>query len=154
MHKVVLVLHSISRVLAICACIAGLGGGFVLAWLGGWNCFDSCPSPETYPWELALISGWLTIPCIALEVLALVTFVPYGVTTGQAGRVVRQTAVLLLGGLGSVAVLGALMLLGRATSWGNFGDGAMAAWVTFWGVALMVVAGAWSGALAYLEWSR
>ncbi|HEX9067669.1 MAG TPA: hypothetical protein VF807_02785 [Ktedonobacterales bacterium] len=154
MRKVALVLHSVSRVLAVCACIAGLGGGFLLVLLAGFVCFDSCPSPEGLPSGLALLSVWLMIPCVALEVLALAAFVPYGVTTGQARRAVRQAGILLGGGLVGVAALGALILLGQATSWGNFGNGALESWARFWGVVLMVVAGAWAGVLAYLEWGR
>ncbi|HEX9067365.1 MAG TPA: hypothetical protein VF807_01255, partial [Ktedonobacterales bacterium] len=83
-------------------------------------CFDTCPSPEGLPSALALISVWVMIPCVALKVLALAAFVPYGVATGQARRAVRQAGILLGGGLVGVAALGALILLGQATSWGNF----------------------------------
>lgn len=157
MHRAALFLLPVSRVLAVCACIAGLVGGFFIVLLGRFICFDYCPGPEGFS-ILAYSSMWVMLPCVALEVLAVVTFVPYCIATGQADRAVRQAAVLLLGGLVGVAVLGALMLLARATlpltSYGTFEETPLEQWAGVWGVALMVVAGTWSVVLAYLQWGR
>lgn len=159
MRKAAPVLHFISRLFAICACIAGLVGGLFMAWLASAICFDfgHCPTTETFPiW--AYTSMRVMMPCVALELLALAAFAPYTIVTGQARRAVRQAAVFLLGGLSGGAVLGALFLLGRAnlplTPYGIFVEGPVETWASLWGVVLLVVAATWSGILASLEWDR
>ena len=64
-------------------------------------------------------------------------------------------------GLVGVAALSALAQHARAILpvWGDgegdlLVEGPLLAWAALWGCSLMLVAGAWSGVLAYLQWGR
>jgi hypothetical protein len=97
-------------------------------------------------------------PCVALELLALATFVAYCLATRQARRAASQAVVLLVGGLVGVTALSAFMLAGQASlplTWEGYfaGSASLEAWQGQWGLALMIVAGAWSAVLAYLQWA-
>jgi len=160
MQKVAQVLLFASRCLAICAVLAGIGVGFLEATIGAaFVCFDSCPSREFL--FLNLGPGTVLqplLPCIVLELLALVAFVAYCLATGQARRVAMPILFLLLGGLVGVAGLYTLLQHAQATlpvdQDGIVIPEAAKAWATWGGLSVLFVAGAWSGVLAYLQWRR
>jgi hypothetical protein len=148
-----------SRVLAICAVLAGLVTGLFEATLGAdFTCFDSCPTPEFFFSNLGTSAVWLMTPCVALESLALVTFLAYCAATGQARRAVTVILVLVVGGLAGAAALSALMRQGQAnlpvTQDDILAEGSVVAWASQWGQALATVAVAWSSVLAFLQWGR
>jgi hypothetical protein len=100
-------------------------------------------------------------PCVVLEVLAVAVFLLYCLATRQLWRAGIAVLVLLVGGLAGVAALDALLLhaqatLPSATSAGGevLVEGPVEAWEAQWAGALMLIVGAWSGALAYLQWRR
>ena len=148
-----------SRVFASGAVVMGISPGLLTATLGAaLVCFDSCPTPVNYFPGQGPAAVRVMIPCIALAVLALLTFTGYCAATGQLRRAAWQTLVLLAGGAIGVVVLNAFLLRGQAsvplTFDGYFADSAsLQAWVKEWGLALTLVAGAWAGALAYLQWA-
>jgi hypothetical protein len=160
MQKVAQFLHVASRVLAICAVLVGIGVGFLAVTFGPVAvCFDSCSTREgTFPnvGPGAVLQPLL--PSVVLELLALVAFVAYCLATGQARRVVLPILFLLIWGLLGVAGLDAL-LQHAATTLPVDQDGILIpesakAWATWWGLATLLVAGVWSGVLAYLQWHR
>jgi hypothetical protein len=159
MRKVARFLLLASRFLAICAVLAGLAAGLLEATLvADLTCFDTCPFPGDY--FSRLIPGTVRVitPCVALAALALATFVGYCVATRQARRAVTAILFLLIGGLVGVGALGALMLHGQATltvtEYGLVAETPAFEWMRQWGLALMLISGAWSGFLAYLQWDR
>ena len=158
MRKVLLVLLYTSRFLAICAVLAGLGAGLLTGAFGAFVCVDSCPTPVDYFPSQGPTAVWVMIPCVALAVLALLTFTGYCIATRQARRAIVQTLVLVVGGVVGSFALNAFMLHGQASVPLTFDDyfadsGSLEAWVKEWGLALTVVAGVWSGSLAYLQWA-
>jgi hypothetical protein len=160
MQKVTTVLLFASRGLAICAVLAGIGVGFLEASFGAaFVCFDSCPTrEEMFPTIGPGAVLQPLLPCIVLEVLALGAFVAYCLATGQARRVVLPILFVLVGGLVGVAGLDALRQYAQATlpvdQDGLVIAESAKAWATWAGLAFLLVAGAWSGVLAYLQWRR
>ena len=158
MRKVAQFLLVASRGLAICAVLAGLGVGLLDVYLSPLVCFDSCPDRDFYFSYLGPTAVRLMTPCIVLEVLAMAVFLAYSLATGQARRAVIALLVLLIGGLIGVAALSALAQHAQATLPSREGgillEGPLGAWVGLWGLALALVAGTWSGVLAYLQWRR
>jgi hypothetical protein len=159
MRHVVRFLPFVMRGLAICAVLAGVGAGLIGVFGAGFGCFDTCPTHAAYFARLGPAAVWGLAPCVVLEVLAVAIFLLYCLATRQARRAVIALLVLLRGGLVGVAVLGALALHARATLpiWGgDEGDLLVEApfesWANLWAWALTLVAGAWSGVLAYLQW--
>src|SRR5437660_12595921 len=89
MRQVVQFLLFASRVLALCAVLAGLAAGLLQATIGATIiCVDSCPPRDAYFSDLGPIAVRIMTPCVVLEVLALVAFVAYCLATRQARRVV------------------------------------------------------------------
>jgi hypothetical protein len=161
MGKVIQVLPYISRSLAICAVLAGLVVGLLEVYISPLVCFDSCPDRAFYFSYLGPTAVRLMTPCIVLAVLAMAVFVTYCLATRQGGRAVLAFLVLLVGGLAGVAALAGLLQHAQATLPSYSGSDCCAllpdqlrAWDSLWGWALAVVAGAWSGVLAYLQWRR
>lgn len=159
MRKVVEFLHFTSRVLALCAVLAGLAAGiFKATFIANLICADSCPTPAFYFSYLGPATVWLLAPCVALEILALAAFLAYCVATRQARRAVMSLLFLLVGGLLGVAALDALLKHAQATlpvdEGGLLVEAQVFAWEHLWGLAFLLVAGAWSGVLAYLQWRR
>lgn len=151
-------LHLTSRFLAICAMLAGLVAGFLEAVVGATIiCVDSCPPRDAYFSDLGPIAVRIMTPCVVLAVLALVAFVAYCLATRQARRVVMPILFLLVGGVIGVAALDALLQHGQATVGTDQGfllSAPAQAWAGLWGLSLTLVAGAWSGVLARLQWRR
>jgi hypothetical protein len=100
-------------------------------------------------------------PCVVLAVLAMAVFVAYCLVTRQTRRAVLVLLVLLVGGLAGVAALYALLQHAQATlpsysvsDGGTLLPDQLRAWQVEWGGAFILVAGVWSGVLAYLQWRR
>jgi hypothetical protein len=146
-----------SRFLAIIALLVGVGAGLLGAVTGGFVCFDNCPEPGVYFANQGPITVRVMTPCIVLEMIALLLFLAYCVSTRQGSRAIRQVIVLLVVGLVGVVALYFFMLHGQAslplTQYDSFQEGPLVAWEGQWGLALAVAAGAWSGILAYLQWA-
>ncbi|MGZ3599634.1 MAG: hypothetical protein ACXWQ5_07925 [Ktedonobacterales bacterium] len=159
MRKVAQFLHVASRVLAICAVLAGLAAGLLtVSVVAAFICFDSCPTREDF-FSSRVLPGTVQfmMPCVVLEVLALAVFLAYCVATHQPRRTIAPILFFLIGGLVGVAALDALLQHGQATLPNEDGillEGPVEAWVQLWGWVLLLVAGAWSGVLAYLQWRR
>lgn len=157
MQKVTEFLHLASRGLALCAVLTGLAGGFLETVVGATIiCVDSCSSRDTYFSHLGAGVARVMTPCVVLEVLALAAFLAYCLATRQARRAAMSIFFFLVGGLVGVVALDALMLHGQATL--PVDEGILIAasaetWAWLWGLALLLVAVAWSGILAYLQWA-
>jgi len=150
-----------SRGLAICAVLAGLGAGLLEATFGGLACFDSCPTRTAYFAGLGSVAVSVMTPCVMLETLALAAFVAYCLATRQTRRAVISLLFLLVAGAVGVAALSALMQHAQDTLpvWGgDAGDllreAPVGDWIVQWGLALTLVAGAWSGVPALMQWRR
>jgi hypothetical protein len=148
-----------SRTLAICAVLAGIGVGFLQMTAGSaFVCFDSCVTREFMFSYLGPSTVQTLLPCVVLKLLALVAFVAYCLATGQARRVVMPILFLLVGGLLGVAGLDALLQHAQTTLPVGEGDiliaGPAESFRALWGLAILLVAGTWSGVLAYLQWRR
>lgn len=158
MQKFIKNLPLASGVLAVCAAGCGLAAGF-LAIIGATEpCVDGCPTREVYFSRLGLSTVGLMIPCIVFEVLAVAAFLANCLATRQARRAVMPLLFLLVGGLVGVATLDGLFLLlhSQATlpvdSSGHLVETPAKAWAVLWGISLLLIAGAWSSILAYLQW--
>jgi hypothetical protein len=127
MRKVAQFLLVASRGLAICAVLAGLGVGLLEVYLSPLVCFDSCPDRDFYFSYLGPTAVRLMTPCVVLGVLAMAVFVTYCLATLPSAS-----------GSDCCALL----------------PDQLRAWDGLWGWALTVVAGTWSGVLAYLQWRR
>ena len=161
MRKVAQFLLVASRGLAICAVLAGLGVGLLEVYLSPLVCFDSCPTHAEYFARLGPGTVQFMMPCVVLEVLAFAAFVAYCLATRQVRRAVLAFLVLLVGGLAGIAALAGLLQRAQATLPSASGSDCCAllpdqlrAWDSLWGWAHTLVAGAWSGVLAYLQWRR
>jgi len=157
MRKVARFLLYLSRFFGICAVLAGLGAGFLVAtFFASFTCFDTCPTPDVYFSRLIPGTAQMMAPSVAIESLALALFVGYCLAAGQTGRIFRPLAVFLIGGLVGVLALYALMMLGQVvvpvTEYGLVAETPAEMWMRLLGLALMLVAGAWSGGLARLQW--
>ncbi len=157
MRRAVWFLLPASRVLAICAGLAGAGAGFLMATIvAALTCLDSCPTREGYFSNLGSVTIRMMTPFVALGLLALVTFVAHCVATRQARRAVRPTLVLLVGSIASVVTFDAVMLLGQAslpiTQYGALEERPLELWASLWGLALMGIAIVWSAILARAQW--
>ena len=158
MQKAVQFLPFATRGLAICAVLAGLSAG-LLVWLGGaLACMDTCPTRDVFFVGLGpLAVRWLT-PCVALEALTLLAFLAYCLATRQPWRAAISILFLLVGGLASVATLSALLRHAQDTL--PVGEGGVLVgtgigdWMGHWGLAVALVAGAWSGVPALIQWRR
>ena len=128
-------------------------------------CVDACPTREFYFAYLGPSAVRTMTPCVVLAGLAVATFVAYGLATRQVRRAVFVPLVLLVGGLVGVAALDALLQHAQVTLpseghsevdilEGILQKGPVEAWAHQWGLALTLVAGAWSGVLAWLQWRR
>lgn len=162
MRKVSLILLILSRLLIVCACIAGLAAGFIQAWFGAaFVCFDTCPDPNLFfPAEGPRAIQVMT-PCVAIELAALAIFVLYCLITRQPRRAFKQAVALV--GIGAVGVvaLNLILAFGQAhvalKSDGvntYFDESSLVRWENLWGLALMAIVGAWSIILARLQWPR
>lgn len=159
MRQVVQFLLFVSRGLAICAVLAGVVTGlFALSFGPAFICFDTCPSRAVYFSNLDSGMVQLMTPCVLLEALALAAFAAHCLAIGQVRRTIAPILFFLIGGLVGVAALGALLQYGQATlpvgEDGILLEGPAVAWAQQWGLALLLVAGAWSGVLARLQWRR
>ena len=160
MRIVARVLLLASRFLAIIAHLAGLGAGLLVATLGSaFVCVDSCPVPFIYFANQGSTAVRIMTPCVVAEALALLLFLAYCAATRQLRRAILPTSVFVVLGVICVVALNALMLHGQTsvplTFDGYFTDSkSLEAWVSQWGLALMVASGAWTGLLAYLQWGR
>jgi hypothetical protein len=161
MRHVVWFLPFVTRGLTICAVLAGLGAGLLEVFAAQFVCVDSCPTRDFYFSYLGPTAVRLMTPCVVLEVLAAAVFLPYCLATRQVRRALLVLLVLLVGGLVGVAALHALLQHAQAilpsgsqSEGGILLEGPVEAWAEQWGWALSLVAGAWSGALAYLQWRR
>ncbi len=158
MQQVIKLLFVASRGLAICAMLAGFAAGLLAATIGaGFICFDTCPMRDEYFARLGPGAMQVMMPCIMLEVLALAVFLAYCAAIGQAWRAVKPIVFLLVGGLGGVAALYALLRYGQATvpvdPNGYLLETPAQEWGQLWGLILTIVAVAWSGVLAYMQWN-
>jgi hypothetical protein len=161
MRHVVGVLPVVTRGLAVCAVLAGLGAGLLETYAPNFVCVDVCPSRDFYFAYVGPTAVRIMTPCVVLEVLAVAACVAYCLATRQVRRAVIVPLVLLVGGLVGVAALAALLqhrpaaLASELPSGGGIlRERPVAAWVHQWGLALTLVAGAWSGMLAWLQWRR
>jgi hypothetical protein len=162
MQKVVQFLPYVSRSLAIFAVLTGLVPGLLEATFGAdFVCFDSCPDRDFYCSYFGPAAVRLMTPCVVFAVLATAVFVAYGLATRQTRRYRLALLVLLVGGLAGVAALAALLQHAQATlpsysvsDGGTLIPDQLQAWQRLWGGALILVAGAWSGGLTYLQWRR
>jgi hypothetical protein len=157
MRKGVRFLLYLSRFFASCAVLAGLGAGFLVAtFFASFTCFDTCPAPDVYFSRLLPGTAQMMAPCVAIESLALALFVGYCLAAGQAGRILRPLAVFLVGGLIGSLALYALILFGQVavpvTEYGLVAETPAVMWMRLLGLAIVIVAGAWSGGLARLQW--
>ncbi len=143
-----------ARYLAMLAALAGLATGCLASTFATLICFDSCPTRDAY--FSRLLPGALTLlaPCAALATLALVLFLAYCFATRQSRRAIIALQYFLAGGLVAVAALATLAQIGKSTlpiyAEGVLVEGSAVGWAQMWGLALIVVAVAWSGILAYL----
>jgi hypothetical protein len=161
MRQVVGFLPVVTRGLAICAVLAGLGAGLLDVIAAGFVCVDSCPTRDFYVSYLGPSRARFMTPCVVLEVLAVAVFVLYCLATRQSRRAGIAVLVLLVGGLVSFATLDALLQYAQATlpSATSAGGevllaGPVEAWEEQWAWAITLVAGAWSGVLAFVQWRR
>ncbi len=159
MRKVARFLHAASRVLAVCAVLAGVAVGFLQATIGAAViCVDSCVTRAFMFSYLGPSTVQMLTPCVVLEMLALAAFVAYCLATGQARRTIMPILFLLVVGLVGVAGLDALLQHGQTTlpvdEGGFLIEASAQSWRALWGMAIMLVAGAWSGVLAYMQWQR
>ena len=157
MRQVVRSLPFVSRSLAVCAVLAGLGAAYLEASLGaGFVCFDTCPTRAPYFAHLDSLAVKELMPCVVLEALAFTAFLTYCLATRQTRRALITLLVLLVGGLLGFATLTALAQHAQATlpvgEGGLLVETPLVAWQSQWGLSLALVAGAWSGVLAYLQW--
>lgn len=148
----------LSRFFGICAVLAGIGAGLLVASLiAALTCMDSCPEPDQYIARLIPGTVWVLQPYIALEALAFLTFVGYCFATRQARRALTQTLTILIGGLVCVGAFYALFQLCQTTllttTDGSLVESSAEAWEQGWGLAIAALSGAWSGLLTYLQWS-
>ncbi len=147
-----------SRFFAITAMVAGVGAGLIEATVASaFVCVDSCPVPFTYFANQGPSAVKEMTPCVVIEALALITFLTYCAATRQPRRAAIALLFFLVGGLVGFVALNAFLQHGQAsvplTFDDYFPDGrSLEAWVSQWGLALMVVAGIWTGILAYLQW--
>jgi hypothetical protein len=81
MQQVVRLLPDVSRSLAICAVLAGLGAGFLEAFGADLVCFDTCPTQADYFAHLGPIAAHILTPCVVLEALAFAAFLAYCLAT-------------------------------------------------------------------------
>ncbi|MGZ3666232.1 MAG: hypothetical protein ACXVDA_17315 [Ktedonobacterales bacterium] len=158
MQKVTEFLHLASQGLALCAVLAGLAAGFLEAVVGATLiCVDTCSSRDDYFSHLGADVARVMTPCVVLEGLALAAFLAYCLATRQARRALTPVLFFLVGGLIGVAALNALLQYGQATvpvgEEGFLIAASAETWAWLWGLALLLVAGAWSGVLAYLQWA-
>ncbi|MGZ3665047.1 MAG: hypothetical protein ACXWQR_06605 [Ktedonobacterales bacterium] len=157
MRKSVPLLLLASQGLALCAVVAGLGAGLLATFAAAFTCFDTCPTRKDYFSLLGPASLRVMTPCVVIELLALAAFLAHCVATRQARRAVTSILLLLVGGMAGVAALSALMQHGQATlpviEDDVLAESQVESWAQLWGLALMLVAGAWSGILAYQTWS-
>jgi hypothetical protein len=143
-----------ARYLAILSALAGLAAGCLASTFATLICFDSCPTRNDY--FSRLLPGALTLlaPCAALATLALVLFLAYCFATRQSRRAIIALLYFLAGGLVAVAALATLAQIGKSTlptyEEGALVEGSAVGWAQMWALALIVVAVAWSGILAYL----
>lgn len=158
MRKVAQFLHVASRVLAICAVLAGLAPGLLTAMFRGFVCFDTCTTREFYFSYAGPTAVRVMTPCVVLELLALAVFLAYCLATRQARRAVIALLFLLVGGLVGGGVLNALLQHAQATlpveEDGVLVRGPVEAWVGLWGLSLGLVASTWSGVFARMQWRR
>jgi hypothetical protein len=161
MRHVVGFLPFVTRGLAICAVLAGLGAGLLDIIAAGFVCVDSCPTRDFYFSYLGPSRVRFMTPFVVLEVLAVVVFLVYCLATRQLRRAGIVVLVLVVGGLVSFAARDALLMYAQATlpSATSAGgevliEGPVEAWEEQWAWAITLVVGAWSGALAYLQWRR
>jgi hypothetical protein len=161
MRHIVWFLPFVTRGLALCAVLAGLCAGLLWAFAASFVCVDACPTRDFYFSYLGPSTVRTMTPCIVLEVFAVAAFVAYSLATRQVRRAVFVALVLVVGGLVGVAALDALLQHAQVTlpSEGHLlvdilQEGPVEAWAHLWGLALTLVAGAWSGVLALLLWRR
>jgi hypothetical protein len=161
MRHVVGFLPFITRGLAICAVLAGLGAGFLEGIAGDFVCVDSCPTRDFYFSYLGPTAVRLMTPCVVLAALTAAVFLLYCLATRQIRRAVLVLIVLLVGGLVCIAGLDALLLQAQAdlpsgsqSEGGILLEGSVEVWAEQWAWALALAVGAWSGVLAYLQWRR
>jgi hypothetical protein len=161
MRQVVQFLPYVTRGLAICAVLAGLAAGLLETFGAGFVCFDTCPTRADYFARLGPTAVLLMTPCIVIEALAMAAFLAYCLATRQPWRAVSSLLILLVGGLVGVAALIALAQHAQATlpvrgsvEGDILVETPLETWAQEWGWALTLVAGAWSGVLAYLQWRR
>jgi hypothetical protein len=160
MQRIAPSLFIASRVLALCAVLAGLFGGLLMATIGaGLICFNTCPSPEFYFSQLGLYALFFLIPCSVLAALALVLFLIYCLSTRQPRRALSVFLFFLVGGLLGVVILDALLQLSLATfpvqgEHGLLIGGSGKPWASQWALAVLLIAVVWSVGMASLQWGR
>jgi hypothetical protein len=159
MRRVVWFLPFVTRGLALCAMLAGLGAGLLEAIGAGLVCVDSCPTRDFYFSYLGPTAVRIMTPGVVLDMLAAAVFLLYCLATRQTGRAVIVLLVLLVGGLLGAAALDALLQHAQATLPSASDseiliEGPVEAWAEQWGWILTLLAGAWSGVLAFLQWRR
>ncbi len=158
MRRSILALLIMSRVLAVCAVLAGLAAGLLASTiLVGFTCFDSCPSRTDFLSRMPA-EARLLIPCVVLAALALLFFLAYCLDTRQPRRANVAILFFLAGGLIGVAALAGLVQIAHATlpiheDSPEFAH-AVVGWAQLWGLSLLLVAVVWSGVLAALLWRR
>jgi hypothetical protein len=159
MRKLARFLLIASRFLAIIAILVGVGAGLLEATLGSaFVCVDSCPVPYIYFSSQGPTAVRVMMPCVVIELLALILFLAYCAITRQPRRAAISLLFFLVGGLAGFAALNAFLQHGQANVPFTFDDyfadsPSLEAWVGLWGLALMAVVGVWSGVLARLQWA-
>jgi len=146
----------LARVVAILAVLAALLPGCAMSWfVAAFACFDTCSTPAFYFAQLAPRAALFMLPSVALTAFAVAVFVPYCQATHQTGRALCVFIFFLLGGLLGAAALYGLAQLAMVTA--SRADSLhvnqqAANWMGLWTFALLLVAVAWSGTLAILQW--
>lgn len=158
MWKLARALLVISQFCAVCAVLAGVFAGLLTVFAASFTCFDSCPPPDEYFARFLPGTQYVLIPCIALEALALVTFVTYCVATNQSARAIKQSVAFLALAPVGIAALDAVFRLCQSTlpvtEYGLVPETPAVTWLRWWGLTVAIVAGVWAGVLAWLQWGR
>lgn len=143
-RNVISFLPTLARILAICAGLAGVVGGFLMIMLAGFTCFDVCPSSQMYFSNLANSTMRIMTPFLGIALLALLVYLRFCATLHQTRAVLTPALALLAGG----ALFAICIPIGRAllpvTPYGLLDENAVVLWAQLWGIALIVFAVTWA----------
>lgn len=159
MRRVTTFLYYVSRIVSICALLATLGLGLMIATLGvAFTCFDSCPAPQDYVPNMTIGAINMAVLCAEIELVPLVCFLAYCGVSRQMRRFVRSVIFLVVGGAVGAGVLWAFLtyLQGHVpvTPDGYLDERLAEEWKQWFGLCFTLVVGVWSGVFAYMQGPR